>query len=253
MKKQVLFLSYLISVAFVNAQSPKLKLDDKKSFSGNHSYSKDLVSDVKEDTMKSKINVSAFYIGLGYNFIKKEPSSFNTTFILKNKWGLTYRFTQNDFTAKNLPSDYSSFEDIRFVKDDQIKANSFSISREFQPRTKLIRFGIEAGPSFIKYRRADFTYFPGYEAEGFSFLLWLLTGDGGTKEWVPPRYETNYSYHESVGLNLRTKMEFPLTTRLGFEFAAFGNFNKVKSLTGAEFCLTIGLVRENNKPRLAEF
>ena len=103
--------------------------------------------------------------------------------------------------------------------------------REFPSRTsKRVRFGLEAGPSLVKYERVD-SYYLSY---GWIFGSY---------------YKAKTTEFTTGGLALRAKIEFPVSLGFGLEIALTGNINPYKPHFGIEFYLTVGKVRDRITPK----
>jgi hypothetical protein len=104
--------------------------------------------------------------------------------------------------------------------------------KEFSTSAKSRRFGIEAGPAWVKYNVAQFEKNPSYDPN------------------ADPWFGNIYKYYKShiarktIGLTLRGKAEFLPTRFSGFELAVFTNLNNVQSVIGIEFYVNIGKIRE---------
>jgi hypothetical protein len=98
----------------------------------------------------------------------------------------------------------------------------------------LIRFGIEAGPSIVSFRIAEF------ERDTINKPTFLSS---------PDNYITTYKETETLGLAIRAKFELPLTRFAGVEFAANCNLNAIQHFFSAEVQFNIGLVRDRLKKR----
>jgi hypothetical protein len=164
------------------------------------------------------------YVGIGGGFPRTVGISAN--FLYKNDLGGSISFKYAALKSADAPSDYRPglflipFETPR----DEVTCISFCFVKAFSiPMRKRMRFGMEAGPSIVKYSYVHF-------AKQSSLL--------------GPNYRTWYDSKVTAGLALRLKMEFPVTRFFGFEVAATGNINPIKSFACFEFYLTFGKVRD---------
>ena len=144
--------------------------------------------------------------GLGY----PTSSAGYFTVILKNDWG------------GSICGRY-----ITFDTQDQIVEISLFLVREFPfKQTKLIRAGLEAGPSWIKFS----------EYQRTTYVGWGWPNDV-------------YTNTTTIGLGFRAKLEFTLSQGFGLECAVYGNLNIPKSHIGLEMLLMIGKVRDRVRPK----
>ena len=176
---------------------------------------------------------SKIYFSLGGGAgIKSQLMGFGGTCILPKEWGFSLSYKGSNYQARNLPSDY--YQGLDFQKPfDYLHVLSFNYLKEFSTSTKLIRYGIEGGPSLVTEGIAAFTYKP-------------LNG-------LEDLFESNYSYSytkkSTVGLSVRAKIEFPLTRFAGLEIAGFANVNSFQSIIGGEIYLTLGKIRDRIKTK----
>jgi hypothetical protein len=186
------------------------------------------------------ITLSAIYLGVGIKIDRNSyylKPGFSGTFILSSNWGGSINGKSAGFKAKNMPEDFKPRYVLFFSTGtpiDRISIISFCVLREFASPTKLIRFGIESGPSIVSYTEAEF------QRDSISKPT-FLTG--------PSNYKTTYKLKETFGLAIRAKFEVPLTRYAGVEFAANCTLNSLHNFFSAEFQVNIGLVREKLRPR----
>jgi hypothetical protein len=185
-----------------------------------------------DSARSSELLVSETYFGLSSGLCKSGIGvAFNGTFIFTNNWGGTVSYNANILTARNLPDDYYDF--VLFIPfllnglpTDNIQALSFNLLRAFPTQIKLIRFGIEFGPSIVNTKIAHFTPIPG----------------------PIPFFGTNYDMtrdnNYSIGLSLRGKAEFLFSRFAGIEMAGYTNINSIRPIIGFELGINFGLVRE---------
>ena len=177
-----------------------------------------------------KVRLSEFYLGLGAGPCNKGLGcGLGGTIILSDNWGGSVYFRANFLEAKNLPEDYVDF--VLFlpfmsngIPTDIVQVLSFNLLKEFPTHSKLIRFGIELGPSWTNVQIAHFT----------------------PKDYVPglgSNYNIIREGKNSIGLSLKVKAEFPFSGFAGLELAAYTNINKYQSVIGLDLCVTLGLVR----------
>jgi hypothetical protein len=104
---------------------------------------------------------------------------------------------------------------------------SFNLLREFSTPQKSVRFGIEAGPSWVNY----------------SFVEIKLNPDYDPGRFLSYKYYKSRSGSSTIGAALRAKMEFLLSTSSpagGVGLAAFANINKLKPFFGFELYFIFG-------------
>jgi hypothetical protein len=150
----------------------------------------------------------------------------STNILFKNDLGGSISYRYRAVKSNSEPSDYHSgifllpFEPPR----DEVTMLSVCFMKTFtNPTRKRIRFGIEAGPSLVRYSVVNFT-------KRSSFL--------------GSNYVVSYKENVALGLLLRLKVELPVTKYFGFEIAATGNLNAVQSFASLELYLTFGKLRD---------
>lgn len=169
-------------------------------------------SDVElQNQVEPEVNIPVrpkIYIGMGGGFPSTGGVSAN--FLLKNNMGGSLQFRH--FQTK----DY-----------DRLNTYSLCFTKVFTlENTKLIRFGVECGPSWVTYLEAHDVHF-----------VWGFEG------------ADYYTTSNTFGLTARVKVEFPLSQGAGLEIAIPININKYKSVVGIEIYLTLGRVRDRIKPK----
>jgi hypothetical protein len=180
-----------------------------------------------------KTKLANIYSGLGIGVCNSGAGvSVDGTFILSNNWGASIRYNPNYLSAKNLPNDYVDL--VLFVPfltnglpTDDIVVLTINAVKEFPTGLKLIRFGIEFGPSLVFAKVEEFTP---VENPLFPFF--------------GSNYEVTHDKRNTVGFSLRGKIEFPLTRFAGLQVLLHTNLNSIRSVFGGEFGVTLGLVRE---------
>lgn len=182
-----------------------------------------------EPATVSKGSKIYFAVGGGAGY-KSQMLGFSGTWIMKNDWGFSLSYKGNNFEPRNLPSDY--YQGLDFVKPyDYLHFLSFNYLREFDSKTKLLRYGIEAGPSLVTEGVAVFTHKP----------------YAGLNDLFESNYTYTYAQKPAVGLSVRGKIEFPFSRFAGLEGAVFANVNAFRSIVGGEIYLTLGKVRDRIK------
>ena len=215
------------------------------------------------ETSDKQTKQHKFYINIGKG-ISLDGKLFGVGLnsIYSNNWGFSLSYNHLGTVPEGLPSNYT-----KSGITNNLNTFSFRILKEFSTKTKLIRFGVEAGPSLISYELADLRKYNtpssnynssngnynnsnsgngGFPGGGFfdgPIINSNIYGLGTSGSFGPPNNKDHKLKQETVGLSLRAKVEFPLTKVIGIELAATSNINKLKSYVGGEIHLTIGLVR----------
>jgi len=96
----------------------------------------------------------------------------------------------------------------------------------FRP-DKPVRFGFEAGPSFMRYDMVELIENPNYP------------------DLLEYKYNKTRTMHNAFGFNCAMKAEIPALDFLGCSFILFGNINAVQSLIGLDVCICLGNVGKN--------
>jgi hypothetical protein len=191
------------------------------------------ISGQNVDTAK-KINICKAYLdgGPGITNESEEEVGAGLHLILLNNWGASVSYNVYFPEAVDLPANYYSglclFGNCK--PNDNLTSTSLRVMREFPTKTKLIRFGIEGGFSFVGYKKAHFSY---NSNQGFFDSNYIVT----------------YSQKYSGGVSLRLKAEFPFTRFAGLELAMVSNINPYLSYVGMELTMTLGVVRDRIKPK----
>lgn len=155
--------------------------------------------------------------GLGYTYITTKDR------------GVSIRFNSNIFKSRNVPGDYYSDGNRVFAPKDYINTVSLDFVQEFVAANKARRYGIEAGPSWVISRKAEFELNPDYDpSEERSW--WFSTY----------KYHKSHGRENAFGVSLRFKMEFLIDHATGFELAAYTNINEIHSVFGIELDAMLG-------------
>jgi hypothetical protein len=141
------------------------------------------------------------------------------SFIYSNNWGGNISWKINAAKSKDIPDDFYQYGMFRTTPYDYVIIVSFNMVKEIPGLKKNERYGIEAGPSWVNCRKADFSDY---------------------------RNVYNYEHNKSntMGLSLRGKIEFLPIKYIGLEIATFANINSIKPIIGIEFCIHFGKVRD---------
>ena len=142
-----------------------------------------------QDAIKesSGARLTRVYLGVGGS----DPMvGINGNFILSNEWGCSVGFDNFGKQAEEMPYNYKpGLEIIDILSNethDELRSYSVRLMKEFPTSSKLIRFGVEAGPSMVHYRKAHFT--------------------PNTAEFnLGSNYNIAYTYNNGVGLSLRER------------------------------------------------
>lgn len=179
-------------------------------------------------------SLSYIYLGFGGG-----PASggynhgLSANIIFENQWGYSIKYNSNRIIAKSLPNDY--IEGLCFfgkcIPTDNYNSVSVHLLREMPTIHKAVRFGFEMGPSIGFYKKATFRIKP---------------GGGG---WFGSNYTTSYIEESALGLTLRAKGAFYLTTFTGIELAMVSIINQQQPFLGAEVYLLLGKVRKRQDPK----
>jgi hypothetical protein len=205
---------------------------EKSDFKTNRFADKSSLMNNKSSSQK--LRMTGLYGAVGFGIGRKAtPVGISSNFILSNNLGASISYKYKVFKAENLPSDYTAGSNFltgpdNSTPDDLFSFFSFNLLKEFPTKYKRIRFGIEAGPSLVKYRIAKF------KREPITSILIVSSSN----------YSYRYENFQTVGLSLRAKMEFPFTRGFGLEAAICSNINEYKSFVALEVYLTFGYVRE---------
>lgn len=151
---------------------------------------------------------------LGFGATGPFGAAVNGTYIHSSGWGGTVALHGWSAQAQGVESDFNPWQPMETLMEptDDYRAWSFRAVRTFPTKTEKVRWGLEAGPSFVK-------------------------------GWEPP----NKHYDEvstALGLSLRAKAEFPLTRFFGLEAGAQANLNGLRTYFGVDVMFTLGWLRE---------
>ncbi len=184
----------------------------------------------------SLVYVSA---GFGRDLLQQRSwfGNFGLTAIARSGWGGSVQMRLGNFTAKNLPADYkggfSLFGDPP-APIDAYHAYSIHLVKEFFQAQQRFRYGLEAGPSIIRYDEEIFRPYAPVPQQGMGINVSL-----GDKTYTHARLR-----REGFGISLKAKAEFPLARTTGFEIAAVSNINPMASILGLELSWNIGRMRD---------
>lgn len=157
------------------------------------------------------------------------------TFVLPSGWGASVSASLASLKAKNKPSDYEAGENIFTIFSsgnviyDDVTAYSFRALKLFATNKKMIRFGLEAGPSLVKTKIAE-NFVPNPDPCD-------LFGCG-------PNYYYEQVTSQSMGVSLKGRAEFPFTVPFGLAVGLVTNINSQRSYFGIEGQILLGYVRD---------
>jgi len=167
------------------------------------------------------------------NLFRHFTIGINYTLVYSGKWGATINYKLAAMKYKNLPDDY--FDDgLRlFTPRDFFEVISLNLVREFSTSNKSLKFGLEAGPSWVTYSVAEIALNYDYDpAKPFSYM-----------------YHKNHLVSRDVGAYFRARIKYmpvnnymPVQT-FGIEFAVFADINKVKPGFGFDLHIIVGNLR----------
>jgi hypothetical protein len=167
-----------------------------------------------------------FELGFGPN---NRGANFDMSFTASSAkvLGGSLNFMTGYVKLKDVPSDYynglfrwstpiSTFWDL-----------SLNLTVKMSGPDKSFRFGLEAGPSFMRYDMVELKINPDYP-DLFEY-----------------KYNKIHTMHNTAGLYCAMKAEIPALNYLGCSFILFCNINKIQSLVGFDVCISLGKVRKN--------
>ena len=171
-----------------------------------------------------------FNSGFGYG---TEGGTFGLGFVCfsSNGWGGSLSYKLNIKKSNNVPSDYYDDGRRTIAPKDYLTLISLNFVKEFPSSHASRRFGIEIGPSWVKYNPVGFKLNPSYDPNS---LPWL----GNFYKYYKVR-----NPRQTIGLTLKGKEEFLLTQACGLELAVLFNLNNAQSVFGIELNLNIGKIR----------
>jgi|GEM_PF-3545746 len=110
---------------------------------------------------------------------------------------------------------------------DELTILSFNFVREYLIKTPMVRFGLEAGLSYVVFNEKK-----NIEANPIFFLIPI------------PSYSYDEVIERTAGLNFRVKFEVPFSLAFGLEASLVINLNPAHSLFGIDLGFTLGKVRD---------
>lgn len=180
------------------------------------------------DSLKiNKLQLSKYQIGVGFGFgAKGNISGINGAILFSNNFGASISYRYNTFKPDNLPLGYSKGAFEVFEPANHLNIISLSLIKNFISYPGKFKFGIEAGPSYDKYRYVTIVPNPKYNPNNWNtFLL---------RKFLKEENEKN-----STGLSLKAKTELEMSKYASIEFTIFSNINSMQSFIGIEFYLNL--------------
>jgi len=181
--------------------------------------------------------ISQFGIGSGI-CLRGMLFGLNYTFIGSKNWGGSIRYKSNIFKSNDVPSDYYDDGYRVFSPKDYVNILSFNLLKGFTTSARSSRFGIEAGPSWVNYSKAEFELNPNYDPNPDPTVNWIY--QIGTKY----KYYKDHVRSNTIGLSLMAKLEYLFVPYAGMEIALFTNINSIRSVTGICISFNFGDVRD---------
>gem|GEM_PF-1181716 len=179
-----------------------------------------------QESYPEKAQLRFMYVDLGFLVKDALSPSVSANVLLSNNWGGTLNYVLHFKEAKELPGNYSPGLCIFSPCNptDDLHTFTLRLARRFHTNTKLLRFGIEAGPSFLFFRSRHFV------------------PDGGN--WFSSNYDTYHTNHYSIGLSLKAFAEVPLCRYWGPKIGLTININQFQPYIALEVNHSFGYVRD---------
>jgi hypothetical protein len=195
------------------------------------------ISEVSPGKDFTKRTISQFGTGLGF-CLRGALFGLNYIFIGSKNWGGSIRYKTNIFKSKDVPSDYYDDGYRVFSPKNYVNILSLNMLKGFTTSTRSARFGIEAGPSWVRYSKAEFEPNTHYDPNPDPDVNWLYKI--GTKY----KYYKDHAKSNTIGLSLIAKLEYLFAPYAGMEFALFTNINSLQPITGICISCNFGDVRD---------
>jgi hypothetical protein len=179
------------------------------------------------DSLKiNKLSPAIYYLGFGFGPNTRGGNfELSFTFTTSGYWGGSLNLRNGYVKLANVPADYGG-QFGRLPPFDSFMILSFDLVKKFPTAGKSVRFGFEAGPSYVKYNLTKLVIDPNY---GFPGVY---------------KYDKVHTPKNALGVSLTAKTEFPFSRFIGCELGLFTIINKVQSVLGLNVCLTLGKVRK---------
>jgi hypothetical protein len=179
---------------------------------------------------KNKIGV--WYFGMGFgNCNRGIDGDLSFTITSANYWGGNINLIFGMSRSLNVPSDYEE-GGLRFnTPMDYLDVMAFNFVKLIPIPQKSVRFGFEAGPSWVRWNVAEFEPNPNYDPD-----------------WPFPQYKYFKSHvvKNSIGLSLAAKTEFQPSKFFGIGLSVYSVINRIQSVIGLELCLELGRIQPKN-------
>ena len=196
-----------------------------------------IASPVRPGKDLTRRTISQFGTGSGI-CLKGILFGMNYTFIGSRNWGGSISYHANIFKTRDVPSDYYDDGYRVFSPKDYVNMLSLSLLKGFTFPDRSARFGIEAGPSWVNYNKAEFELNSQYDPNPDPNVNWIY------KIGKVYKYNKSHARSNTIGLSLTAKMEYLITPYAGMEFALFTNINKIQPVTGICISFNFGDVRD---------
>lgn len=175
------------------------------------------------------------YIGEGHDTATFEKHlagllGMNFTFVLPSNWGGNFSCIGNITKSKDTPDDYYDDGARVFSPKDYFNILTINLIREFPISDGSVRLGLEAGPSWVSYSKAEFRPNPDYHSSDEPGSWWFSTY----------KYYKSHSGTSTVGASLGVKAKFLFAPLIGAELEAFTNINSIRPTTGFMVHLILG-------------
>jgi len=191
----------------------------------------------KESAEKYKPIVLISYVeGLTGIYFRGMMMGMGYSLIRNNYIGGNINFKANIFKSGDVPTDYNDDGYRVFSPKDYVNILSFNLVKEYILPHKSMRLGFEAGPSWINYSKAIIEPNPNYDPNPDPDVNWIYRI--GTKH----KYNKSHTSDNTIGLSLKVKTVFPITSFTGMELAIFGNINNLKSVAGFDIVVMFGKI-----------
>jgi len=176
--------------------------------------------------------IGIWYFGIGGGAVTR-GGTFDLSFTMTsiNYWGGSVNFRAGILKSENVPSDYYEDGLREIAPKDYLDVVTLNLVKKFPTIYKSVRFGVEAGPSWVRYNTAEFTLNPDYN-------------DPEDWWWPFPRYKYFKSHvaENTAGLSLAAKVEFPVIFFMSFDLSLYTVINNIQSIVGLDICIDFGKV-----------
>jgi hypothetical protein len=181
---------------------------------------------------KNKIGV--WYFGMGFgNCNRGIHGDLSFTITSANYLGGSINLLFGMARSKNVPSDYKEGGLRVMTPMDYLDVLAFNFVKQIPIPQRSVRFGFEAGPSWVRWNNAEFDLNPNYDPD-----------------WPLPQYKYLKSHvvKNTIGLSLAAKTEFQPLEFFGIGLSVYSVINRIQSVIGLELCLELGRVLPKNIP-----